>query len=249
MTVTRALAVLARHLDAHAGDDPPGDAAGQLTDTLDSLELSQPLDAAPEGASAVDALSLNDGGSPGMRLLAEIARVHRAVQVGGGSRPETLFRWSHLEVLRPLGTGELWRGVRRVGFAVATRGGAQVGPGRGGNAPLARRGAQPRARPPSERAHHPRRRLARARRGGSGPEQVRGRTLQEELREHGPLPPGESCASGTISPRRSPPSTTPASCTSDLKTSNVMIEDAPPPRRVRPFGRTRRGCRRCVASS
>jgi hypothetical protein len=168
-------------------DDPPGDAAEQLTDTLDSLELSQPLDAAPEGA-LLSTLSLNDGGSPGMRLLAEIARVHRAVQVGGGSRPETLFRWSHLEVLRPLGTGSYgevyaaWDSQLQREVALKL---ARVGAG------TLRwlTGAQPRARPPSERAHHPRRRLARGARG-SGPKQIHGRTLQEELRAARSLPPG-----------------------------------------------------------
>jgi hypothetical protein len=208
-------------------DDPPGDAAEQLTDTLDRLEWSQPLDAAPEGA-LLATLSLNDGGSPGMRLLAEIARVHRAVQVGGGSRPETLFRWGHLEVLRPLGTGSYgevyaaWDPQLQREVALKL---ARVRAGTLRWLDEARSLA---------RVHHPNVLIIHGadlgeERAGLWTEQVRGRTLEEELREHGPLPPGEVLRIGHDLASALAAVHAAGIVHGDLKTSNVMIEDAPPP--------------------
>ena len=208
-------------------DDRPGDAAVELTDTLDRLEWSQPLDAAPEGA-LLATVTLNDGGSPGMRLLAEIARIHRAAQPGAGSRPETLFLWGHLEVLRPLGAGSYgevyaaWDPQLQREVALKL---ARVRAGTLRWLDEARSLA---------RVHHPNVLIIhgadlRDERAGLWTEHVRGRTLEEEVREHGPLPHAEVLRIGHDLASALAAVHAAGLVHGDLKTSNVMIEDAPPP--------------------
>src|SRR5262245_28875702 len=230
-------------------DERALEAATVLTDTLDLAMWQAPLDTTA-GDDPLAALEPRLPASPGMRLLAEIARVHRSADPAPEPRPALreppLFRWGHLQVTRALGQGsygEVYAAwdpqlQREVALKLVR---VQAGTLRWLDEARS-----------LARVHHPNVLTIhgadlREERAGLWTEQVIGRTLEEELEARGPLPPAESLRIGHDLASALAAVHAAGLVHGDLKTSNVMIEggssaeaaardgsrgDPSPPRRV-----------------
>src|SRR5262245_4415932 len=198
--------------------EPDLTAALQLTDTLelaDTQGIEPPADLA-------DTMLL--AASQGMRLLAEIATAHRAIEPARTAPAESLFRWGHLDVTRKLGAGRFgevyaaWdpRLQREVALKLV-----RVRAGTLRWLDEARSLA---------RVHHPNVLTIFGadlldERAGLWTEQVRGRTLEQWIAEHGALDAGETARIGRDLAAALGAVHTAGLVHGDLKTSNVMIED------------------------
>src|SRR5262245_55292821 len=195
--------------------------AYRLTDTLD---LS--VDAAGGSTPDVgDTLVLEPGSSEGMRLLADIARAHRTADAAQAAPVEPLFHWGHLEVIRTLGEGRFgevyaaWdpQLLREVALKLV-----RVRAGTLRWLDEARSLA---------RVHHPNVLTIfgadlRDERAGLWTEQIRGRTLEQRLAEDGAVDARETMRIGRDVAAALAAVHAAGLVHGDLKTSNVMIEDA-----------------------
>src|SRR5262245_11387780 len=191
-------------------------AAYQLTDTLELV--------AGDASNLADTMMLELGATEGMRLLAEIARAYRGADPARAAPAQPLFRWGHLEVIRSLGEGRFgevysaWdpRLQREVALKLV------------------------RVRSGTLRWLDEARSLARVQhpsvltifgadlldgRAGLWTEQVRGRTLEQQIAEDGPLDTIETARIGRDLAAALDAVHSAGLVHGDLKTSNVMIED------------------------